>query len=99
MSNDEQTIIIVYILFSLLVFVALVALFVVLIRWLFRINVIVDLLKQIANTDERDVVLRRQSDLERCSGCSKEYPADELIIIDSGQLLCSYCHKMLKDKK
>jgi hypothetical protein len=71
-------------------------LFVAIPRWIFRIDEIVNLLKQIAKPYERD---RRLSDLKRCAVCEKEYPTIELIEIDSGQLLCSECHKIFEKKR
>jgi hypothetical protein len=67
------------------------------IRRIFRINEIVDLLKQIA-TGEKGVVFRRQSDLKRCAVCEKEYPSGKLIKIASGQLFCPECHKVFVKK-
>ena len=107
MGTPENDIVI-YVLLSLLVFAALVVLFVALTRWLFRINEIVDLLKQIAKTDEKDAAIKRQSEakdtpvdrfLKRCAVCEKEYLIGELVTIDSGQLLCRKCHKVLENKK
>lgn len=80
------------IIFAVIVFCIVIALC----RWIFRIDEIVNLLKQIAKPDERD---RRLSDLKRCAVCEKEYTTYELIEIDSGQLLCSECHKIFEKKR
>ncbi|MGD0572329.1 MAG: hypothetical protein ABSB11_04855 [Sedimentisphaerales bacterium] len=88
-----------WLLASVAIIVLAVVLLVILTRWIFRINEIVDLLKQIAKTDEKDAVIRRQSDLNHCSACWKEYPAGKLVKIDSGQLLCHPCYKMYENKK
>jgi len=87
----------------------LFALLIALLRWILRINEIVDLLKQIAKTDERDAVLERQSEAKDtssnsfpkycCAVCEKECFFSELVKIDSGQRICQQCHKILENKK
>jgi hypothetical protein len=76
-----------------------IIIFVAIVRWILRINVIVDLLKQIAKTNEGDTIIKHQSDLKNCTACEKKYPTKELIKIDSGQLLCFECYNTLKNKK
>jgi hypothetical protein len=70
---------------------------IVIIRWIFRINRIVELLEQIAHTHERDKVFNPPPPLEHhCAVCKKKYTINKLIKIDSGQLLCGDCHRLHK---
>lgn len=53
------------------------------------------LYNQLSENERKDVVFRRQ----RCAVCEKEYPAGELVKIDSGQLICPECHNMFEKKR
>jgi NAD-dependent dihydropyrimidine dehydrogenase PreA subunit len=86
---------IIWLFLSVIVILCLVFALCLLCRWIFRIDEIVGLLKKIAKPDKSD---RRLSDLKRCAVCEKECPTYELIEIDSGQLVCSECHKMFVKK-
>lgn len=93
--NEAIVVLAFSIIFALLLFCIVVALC----RWIFRINKIVELLKEIAHADEKDFVFRHQSDSEHCASCEQKYPTSELIKIDSGQLICPVCHKIFENKK
>jgi hypothetical protein len=105
---------------AIFVFWVVILIVAALYRWIFRINEIVNLLKQIAKTDEQQVKAQDASWIFRigeivellekiasnsdkinllnkysCSVCKEEYPIKELIKIDSGQLLCPTCYKIL----
>lgn len=56
---------------------------VVIIRWIFRVNVIVELLQNIAAN-------------HKCDSCARFFRIDQLKRIDSGQLLCPDCLKKIK---
>lgn len=81
---------------AILVTIAFIFILIILIRWLFRINEIVALLKDIRNT-----ICRQNSDtsLQLCEGCSRNFDKNQLKIIASGQLLCPECVKNLKNRK
>jgi hypothetical protein len=61
-----------------------------LIRWILRINVIVNLL------EENNQLLRNIAKI-KCDACGKNYPAEKMVTIDSGQNLCSECFKTFKN--
>jgi hypothetical protein len=69
-----------------LLFIAFTIFVVVIIRWLLRINVIVDLLQ------ENNLLLRNIAQI-KCDVCGKNCPADKMLTIDSGQNLCQECIK------
>jgi len=75
---------------------AAIILFVLIIRWLFRIDEIVAILKDILYT-----IRRQNSDtsLQLCEGCNRNFDKSQLKIIASGQMLCPECINNLKKKK
>jgi hypothetical protein len=76
------------IIFAIIIFFIAAAL----LRWIFGIDEIIKLLKQIAKTGKSDLRLN-------CSVCGKEYPVGELVKIDSGQLICPVCYKVFEKKR
>jgi hypothetical protein len=65
---------------SILGTILMIAVIVVILRWILRINVIVELLGKIAAS-------------HKCDSCNRFFRIDEIKRIDSGQKLCPECLK------
>jgi hypothetical protein len=79
--------------------VAVIVIIVVLIRWLFRINEIVALLKDIRNAlCPQNLILKDKDNVphQLCEGCGRNFQKICLKKIASGQLLCPECVSNLK---
>jgi hypothetical protein len=106
-GGENATILLVlYLIFTFVV----IACIVVLIRWLFRINEIVTLLKNIFSAiQEQNLISSTPRDqnlistdlppLQLCEGCHRNFEKICLRKIASGQLLCAECINALKKKK
>jgi hypothetical protein len=79
-------------LLALLVGVIIFVLCILFVRWVFRINEMADCLKRIADKIS-------PLSLPKCDGCGKIFAPIDLFKIESGQLLCLQCYKMLENKK
>jgi hypothetical protein len=87
-------------LFFLVGVVVVIALQVAIIRWVFRINVIVALLKDILSAIRpQNLISTDISPLQLCEGCSRNFEKEKLKKITSGQMLCPECINNLKSKK
>jgi ABC-type uncharacterized transport system fused permease/ATPase subunit len=87
-ENKQDVAIISFSLFSTIVICILIfALVVTFIRWLFRINERVSLLKNI-----------QEQMLQKCDICYKHFDKSQLTKIDSGQSLCPECIDKLRKK-
>jgi len=80
--------------FFLVVVVIIVALIVAVIRWLLRINEIVELLKNIHSSIKPNC----DKQLQICEGCDGHFKEEQLTQIASGQHLCPECIDNLHTK-
>lgn len=95
-SNTFLILIFLYILGS----IASIILIVAIIRWLFRINEIVALLKDIRNAIcPQNLITKDNIQHQLCEGCGRNFQKICLKKIASGQLLCPECVKNLKNRK
>jgi hypothetical protein len=76
---------------------SIIAILVILIRWIFRINEIVALLKDIlAAIRPQNSISKEDSRLQLCEGCNRNFDKSQLKKIASGQMLCPECIDNLK---
>jgi hypothetical protein len=86
--------------FFLLGVVIVIAIQVAIIRWIFKINVIVALLKDILSAIRpQNLISTDISPLHLCEGCNRNFEKEKLKKIASGQLLCPECVKNLKNRR
>ncbi|MFA5238212.1 MAG: hypothetical protein WC476_00710 [Phycisphaerae bacterium] len=84
---------------SILVVVNIIIL-VTIVRWVFRINTIVALLKNILSAiNPQNLISTELPPLKQCDGCSRNFEETHLKKIASGQLLCPECTETFKDRR
>ena len=98
-NMDDTGSAIAMLLFVLFLFFATIVIIVALIRWLFRIDEIVKLLKNIHSAIQQQVTTACTTEPEKCAGCEKLFEKNQLKEIDSGQRLCLECIRSLKNKR
>ena len=77
--------------------IAVIVIQVVIIRWLFRINEIVALLKDIRNAlCPQNIISKDNTQHQLCEGCGRDFQKICLKKIASGQMLCPECISNLK---
>jgi len=87
MTEDLSKFIVIFAI-SILVTIVTIAIIVVIIRWILRINVIVELLEKI--------YLNLSYPLVKCDGCNSSWSGIQMSKIDSGQQLCPDCLSKFK---
>jgi hypothetical protein len=96
--GDENIVLISLII--IVVILSIIAILVILIRWLFRINEIVALLKDIlAAVRPRNSTSAGDTRFQRCEGCNRNFDKSQLKKIASGQMLCPDCINNLKNRR
>jgi len=75
--------------FSLFAIIVAIAITVMVTRWIFRVDDIVDLLRTVAANTAPPV---RQA---ICEACEKPCPSDQLHKLNSGQLVCPDCRRQI----
>lgn len=82
---------------AILVTIAFIFILIILIRWLFRINEIVALLKDIRNAIcPQNLIPKDNTQHQLCEGCGRDFQKICLKKIASGQMLCPECISNLK---
>ncbi|MDD5327404.1 MAG: hypothetical protein PHY02_06270 [Phycisphaerae bacterium] len=95
MLQEEDFIVLVLVLglIAAFIFIGAIYLLSAFVRWVFRINEIVTLLKTIhsAILPRCSISSDDKTSLQLCDGCNKNFDKNLLRKIDSGQLLCPKC--------
>ncbi len=77
-----------------------VIILITIIRWMFRIDTIVSLLKEIRDsTCPQNSLFKDLPPLQLCDGCHRNFEKTNLRRIDSGQFLCPECIENLKNRR